>query len=206
LRLNCNSGNSLLQGRFVIELGSGSTGIPGTIALACGASHVLFCDIDEPAISELSSNIETNLACIEQSREALGIAPSKAHFSFWNDDWTLLSPPPLSSSSPSLLLLASEIVYDAVDVEPLVETIHRLLSACSGSMILSQSRHGRGKFDEFVALITSDLYGYTFTPLPFPTAEEDEGDEEGGGRAKEVSSSPLPSPLSDDFIFGIFQR
>jgi predicted nicotinamide N-methyase len=179
----------------VIELGSGSTGIPGIVALASGASHVLFCDIDEQAISELSSNLESNMSCIEQARDTLGIIPSKPSFSFLCDDWKVLTSPPYLPLSSSLLLLASEIVYDAVAVGPLVKSIHHILSTSSGSMIFCQSRHGRGKIQEFFSLMTNDPYTFTFTPLPFPTVDQGSG---------EVTS--IDPPLGDDFIFGIFHH
>lgn len=162
----------------MIELGCGSTGIPGLVSLASGASHVLFCDHDSHAISELNANIESNMSVIFHSRESLGINSSPM-YSFHNGDWCSLSIP----STPPLLL-ASEIVYDAILILPLIECIDQLIAKC-GSLLFCQSRSGRGNLDEFFRILTMEPYCFQFESIPILAEERD--------------------PL-DDFIFGIFHK
>jgi predicted nicotinamide N-methyase len=174
-----------LKEKLIIEMGCGSTGIPGIVSMASGASDVVFCDLDGQALLELAANIDENLPLLEQSRISLDIEIFKPTYSFYTGDWKDLND--FLSPSPHFppLVLASEIVYDAILVEPLVRCIDRLISLPSGSMIFCQSRHGRGNLDEFFRMMLKDPYNYKFHQIDVDTEERD---------------------FLDDFIFGIFRK
>jgi predicted nicotinamide N-methyase len=172
-----------LKEKIVIELGCGSTGIPGIVSMASGASSVVFVDLDVQALSDLAVNIHENLPVLEQSRKSLEIETSEPTHSIFQHDWKdfdFFSHPP----SPHLIL-ASEIVYDAILIEPLVQCIDRLISCPSGSMIFCQSRQGRGKIEDFFSTMMNEPYNYQFQPINVENEERD--------------------PLHD-FIFGIFRK
>lgn len=180
----------------MIEIGCGSTGIPGLVSMACGASDVLFCDLDSEALSELSTNINLNLPLIARTRELIGgvESPQQPSFSFYDGDWKDLHHHLSSSHSSSLpsLILASEIVYDAIMIEPLVECLDRLMSEQSASLIFCQSRQGRGNIENFFGLMSSEPYNYHFEPIHLESEER--------------YPPPPPSAAADDFIFGIFHK
>jgi hypothetical protein len=195
-------GFSFVHNHFVVELGCGSTGIPGIASLAAGAISVTFCDIDQDAITELSTNIQRNFPSIIAQRNSnlsyqVEIIPDQLPYDFITDNWKhlLLLPNPtshLSGDDQGKVIIASEIIYDAISITDLAHLIHNLLcinppleegrthhcvgegkdecgkTVCrDGVFVLCQSRSGRGKVvEEFISLMTTQ-YDFTYQDVDY---------------------------------------
>lgn len=170
------------------------------ISIASGASHVQFCDIDPQAISELTNNLLTNLPNLEKFRQNFldnSNTESNTLYTISNIDWTQLHHP---NTNDPILILASEVVYDAIVIEQLVDCIHRLI-AQNGSMLFCQSRHGRGRAQEFIHLMTHSPYNYQFTEFnDFLDSNHDDNTNE--KQLLEQFQHDINS--EKEYIFGIF--
>jgi predicted nicotinamide N-methyase len=105
-------------GTQALEIGCG-LGLPGIAALARGL-RVVFTDYDENALSFAAANARLN---------------GFEHFNLLRLDW---HDPPVDLRVP--VLLASDLIYELVNVVPLVELIRRLLIPGGICLLTDQDR------------------------------------------------------------------
>ena len=115
--------NSLFHNRTVLELGCGSTGLPGLVAAAFGSSCVDFLDIDPFSLSLMKRNLDANYDRIVSYRGNLQFT-----YNLLSKSWSDL----INLGFKYDIVIGSEIIYDAVSVEELVNTLNIILNKING--------------------------------------------------------------------------
>jgi predicted nicotinamide N-methyase len=124
-------GGRSLGGRRVVELGCG-LGLPA-IAAALAGGRVLASDWSAEAVTMAAANAERNGAEIETL------------VCSWSD------PAPLEARGPWDLVLASDVLYEARDVAPLLAVVPRLLRPGAQAWIADPGRAPAQRFLERAA-------------------------------------------------------
>jgi predicted nicotinamide N-methyase len=117
-----------LRGRRVVELGCG-LGLP-SIAAALAGGRVLATDWSEQAVDRAADNARRNGAAIDTL------------VSSW------AAPEPLVARGPWDLVLASDVLYESRDVEPLLAILPRLLAPKGEAWIAEPGRPPARRFLE----------------------------------------------------------
>jgi predicted nicotinamide N-methyase len=120
-----------LRGRRVVELGCG-LGLP-SIAAALAGGRVLATDWSEAAVARAADNARRNGAAIET------LVCSWA------------APEPIEARGPWDLVLASDVLYESRDVEPLLAVLPRLLGDRGEAWIADPGRPPAARFLEAAA-------------------------------------------------------
>jgi hypothetical protein len=115
--------NSLFHNRKVLELGCGSTGLPGLVAAASGSSSVDFLDIDPFSLNMMKRNLDVNYDRIVSYRGNLQFT-----YNLLSKSWADL----IDLGFKYDVIIGSEIIYDAVSVEELVNTLNVILNKTNG--------------------------------------------------------------------------
>ena len=129
---------SIFNGKRVLELGAGSTGLPGLVAsIYCQAKSVILSDCENGVLSVLAENVANNVPK-EGDLETVSVVKY-----FWSEDWLPESKTGMTGMADSEgegedeqgkfdVIIASEIVYDSVDLELLVKTLSLCLKGKKG--------------------------------------------------------------------------
>lgn len=148
---------SCLEGHDVIELGCG-LGVVGMFSARLGA-QALLTDGSDDAVNTARRNIELNdltgqVRCIRMK---------------WSSNPDLKG---YDCSLNSMLILGSELLYLRQQLEPLVKTIHSLLSqsGSSGICLLSHEVREKRLYSNFLKLASA--YGLSMTVLVEAQADE----------------------------------
>jgi predicted nicotinamide N-methyase len=134
-----------LRGARVVELGCG-LGLP-SIAAALAGGRVLATDWSQAAVARAADNAQRNDAGIDTLVAS----------------WT--EPEPIAARGPFELVLASDVLYERRDVEPLLAVLPRLLAPHGEAWIADP---GRPPATDFLAPPTKrfDLRTTTATEIP----------------------------------------
>ena len=121
------------EGKKVLELGAGATGLPGLMAAKCGA-EVTLTDIDgdtddEPTmlIPTLMQNIRRN---VDKKMTVADGLDWREEDPFFNDQFDVV--------------LAADVVYDFGILEPLARTICRTLRGSGRAYVMAEDRDWTG--------------------------------------------------------------
>jgi hypothetical protein len=129
----------MLQGKRVIEIGSGAAGIPGIVAARIGAIAVTLTECYPRLLIALRRNVDLNVDVTNVGVEHL--------------DWTEpLLPHRIGSAD---VVLGSEVIWKGCDPMPLVTTIHNLLVPRSGRAFIILPDGGRGAEEHFLSAAAS---------------------------------------------------
>ena len=116
--------DELCRGARVLELGAGA-GVPGLVACAAGASHLLLTEGDDSLVQLMAANCEANApagstwaAALLDWREAEAVAQRAGEGGGWD------------------MVLAADVLYSAGDIQPLVGAAAALLRRTPRSRFL----------------------------------------------------------------------
>ena len=166
-------------GRRVLELGCGH-GLPGSLALRTGASHVLFQDLNEDVLRH------STMATVQAN---CGKLPAAAEF--WAGDWSCLaSRLAAAHPDPFHLMLSAETIYNPATYRTLCELVDTHL-APDGVALFAAKRFYfgvGGSTDAFSAAVTVHAPGLRCDVVAVY--------EDGGSNIREIvalSRTPVPA-------------
>lgn len=111
----------IVRGKSVVELGCGSSGLPGLTAAALGARCIDFVDSDADSLGQLEENIAKNLSHIKAHNTTI----TASELTISHKDWAELA----LSCRKYDLAIGCEIVYTSISIEDLVLAINSTLAA-----------------------------------------------------------------------------
>jgi hypothetical protein len=152
--------HDLFENKHVLEIGCGSTGIPGIIALIVGSTHVVFLDRDPHALTELHANINLNKHTITSTSEHDSNKILDTMYQFKIGSWCDCADF-IEYRHYFDIIVGSEVVYDGCDKYELAIAIDFMLKD-TGVFILCQAKNGRGGLEEFMSVMTTRL-GFVYS-------------------------------------------
>ena len=171
-------GRSLVRGKQVIELGAG-TAISGLAASMAGAAHVTFTDGSPEVLSVTRDTVRRNSLTLNRGNlqasrgasvtdESLLVAgPTSVERLRWGnaEDLTALLAKTRTNGNSVDVVLGAEITYLSASIDPLLETIHALLSSSQRSAIPSNMKPVRAPVavERDLALASKPIALLTFT-------------------------------------------
>jgi predicted nicotinamide N-methyase len=141
-----------VRGMRIVELGAGLA-LPSLVAAARGAT-VVATDWYEPS-----------LTFVRQNAERAGVAVETMLVD-WRD------PPPALVAEPFDLLIASDVLYEARNVAPLVSLVPRLLAKHGSAVIADPRRNDAGAF---LDAMRADGWSHTRTDVQFNGRRDETG-------------------------------
>mmetsp|Transcript_1227 Transcript_1227/g.2485 ORF Transcript_1227/g.2485 Transcript_1227/m.2485 type:complete len:304 (-) Transcript_1227:23-934(-) len=117
-----------LRGQRVLELGAG-LGLNGVLAHRLGADSVVITDGDSDAMVELRKNIAVNRI---QNDEEKTLSAAQLIWGLESSEVFLDIIAKASSSSQFSIIIASDVIYAPIVIDPLFETVRTLLQKPNG--------------------------------------------------------------------------
>ena len=176
----------LVAGKSVLELGAGSTGVPGLVASCCGARQVVLTDSLPKLVETLGRNVSLNRVLVQRS----GVKDISTECL----DWTEISARGVGENAlPSGafdVVLGSELIWAGVDPRPLVQAIGTLLCEQGVALILMPIG-GRGAEALFIASVRENGLALETTRLPWFQGEEDDHEQVRGCSPLSLFKTPI---------------
>lgn len=192
------------KGQRVLELGAG-LGLNGVLAHHLAAESVVITDGDSDALVELRKNIVVNRSTRSDecngedvpetpaAHEALsaaqliwGLESSRAFLESIHGASSSSSPPPPPSLSRFSMIIASDVIYAAIVIDPLWETVRTLLRYPAGEFWMAFAVRKVPVTIEFV-LQKAQEYGFRYELV--------DKQSEGGGDDDDVEGNPETGPV-----------
>jgi len=202
--LGCTIQTSLNNKNSLQQLGAG-LGLNGVLAHHLAAESVVITDGDSDALVELRKNIVVNRSTRSDecngedvpetpaAHEALsaaqliwGLESSRAFLESIHGASSSSSPPPPPSLSRFSMIIASDVIYAAIVIDPLWETVRTLLRYPAGEFWMAFAVRKVPVTIEFV-LQKAQEYGFRYELV--------DKQSEGGGDDDDVEGNPETGPV-----------
>ncbi|OEU17645.1 hypothetical protein FRACYDRAFT_238070 [Fragilariopsis cylindrus CCMP1102] len=158
--------NIQFQGKTIMELGCGGSAVPSLLS-SCylGAKRVIATDFHSLTLDHVQYHVTMNPCTNTNNNNNDDLRPPPSPppiIETYKIDWEdtdnqniLIDTYDLNQSD---IILAADVIYDTTLVQPLVNTISRMLSRCRDSRVIIAMKNGRTGISEFRTLMTKEYF------------------------------------------------